>query len=495
MIEPVPDPEPEHEIAEGYLFPLVGFNCLDHYGEGTNCDLYQPDAFDPDNIPTYNIDALPQRTRNDDGRHLPVYHDHSQLYGIGVHDFDEHRRIFVGTDRGDGICCIPAAGARSATKLRYGTVADGVGSTELRSYLTESLGTTAKRYETAPTVRIVGSPSAKEVNWIVAAVELVNAALPSDARMRLGDASYRTITVEFRPYTEFAEDIGATTRNTLNGNEIISSRIHVDEFAFAGLSHRHFVTLIAHELMHALGLGHVSPDFDTLMEATREVYRSWQGYGVRYVADVDGNPVPIAAEGGEAAIPMPMSLLYPVDREALQVLYSKLDAGDSPTAYSYWSDSTLNIAGNGPHANFGVAQRNNISEPWAHGYLPQTELDDNTTLSGDARWQGTLVGLTPLGEAVTGEAALTVSMGTLSGAASFTELERWLPRLRPGAAGTGMTWGDGDLDYTIKVEGNTFRETGGDDGTVTGILTGHQHEGAAGTLERADLTAAFGATR
>ena len=483
-------------VGDSLPFPLAAFNCPDHYGEGTDCDLYAEDAFDPDNIPTYNHDALPNRARDDDGLHMPIYHDHSQLYGIGVHDWgDNQRRIFVGTDRGESIENLPAAGERGATRLRHGTVADGVASTELRAFLTETVGPRVTRYEDAPVVHIAGLTTANQRNWVTAAVELVNAALPPDARMRIGTASGHTITVAFRPYTEFAEGTGATTWNTHEGDEIITSRIHVDRTAFGGLSHRHFTTLIAHELMHALGLGHVSPDFDTLMEATREIYRSWQGLGVRYVPDANGNPVPVAGAGEEAGIPMPMSLLYPVDREALQVLYSKLDAGDSPTSYGYWSSTSLHIAGNGRHANFGVAQRNGIAEPWAHGYLPETDLADSAALSGAVRWQGTLVGFTPLQEAVTGEAVLTVSLGTLNGTASFTELERWLPWQRPGTAGTGTTWGDSDLDYSIKVDGNTFREVSGDDGRLTGIFTGAAHEGAAGTLERADLTAAFGATR
>ena len=54
----------------------------------------------------------------------------------------------------------------------------------------------------------------------------------------------------------------------------------------------------------------------------------------------------------------------------------------------------------------------------------------------------------------------------------------------PGAAGTGTQWLDGDLGYAIAVRGNTFAETGGDDGRLTGIFTGQSHEGAAGTLER-----------
>ncbi len=482
-------------------FPLAGFNCLDHYGEGTDCDAYAKVNFDPDNIPTYNIDALPQRTRDDDGRHMPVYHDHSQLFGIGVHDWgDNPRRIFVGTDRGESVSRIPVAGERGATKLRHGTVVDGVATAELRNYLAESLGTAAHRWSAAPAISIAGQPDAKQRNWITAAVELVNAALPTDAKMTVGGTSNRTITVEFRPYTEFATGTGGTTWNQITDNEIVSSRIHVSEGAFASESHRHFVTLIAHELMHAMGLGHVSPSFDTLMESSAQIYQAWQGFGAGETRQDPAfscgfrfcfSPIHVNL----ADIPMPMSLVYPVDREALQVLYTKLEPGDAPTSYGYWASASLHIAGNGPHANFGVASRNGIAEPWAHGHMPEIDLTDNTELTGAAVWNGALVGFTPQVEAVTGDAAIRVSLGTMQGAASFTELERWRPRQRPGAAGTGTMWGDGDLDYTIAVRGNTFRETGGDDGRLTGIFTGTGHEGAAGTLERSDLTAAFGASR
>ena len=98
------------------------------------------------------------------------------------------------------------------------------------------------------------------------------------------------------------------------------------------------------------------------------------------------------------------------------------------------------------------------------------------------------------------------SIAILRGTASFTALEHWAERQPPGAEGTGTIWGDGDLRYIIAVSSNasalgkagaapTFWETGGDDGRLTGVFTGHQHEGAIGTLERTDLTAAFGASR
>ena len=56
-------------------------------------------------------------------------------------------------------------------------------------------------------------------------------------------------------------------------------------------------------------------------------------------------------------------------------------------------------------------------------------------------------------------------------------------------------WGDGDLGYTIAVNGNTFVQTGGDTGTVTGAFLGRAHEGMGGVLERNDLSAGFGGKR
>ena len=114
---------------------------------------------------------------------------------------------------------------------------------------------------------------------------------------------------------------------------------------------------------------------------------------------------------------------------------------------------------------------------------------------------GALVGLTPSAASVVGDAEISVDLASINaakamtGRASFNNLESWPTGTTPGAAGSGTQWGDGDLAYRIAVVGNTFRQIGGDDGWLTGIFVGPNHEGAAGTLERSDLTAAFGATR
>ena len=120
-------------------------------------------------------------------------------------------------------------------------------------------------------------------------------------------------------------------------------------------------------------------------------------------------------------------------------------------------------------------------------------MAENPNLSGSVIWNGTIVGLTPSAQSVTGDASIGVNLGTLTGLASFTELESWVGS--PGDAGTGEMWLDGDLGYSIAVRGNVFTETGGDDGRLTGVFVGDYHEGATGTLERSDLTAAFGASR
>ena len=139
--------------------------------------------------------------------------------------------------------------------------------------------------------------------------------------------------------------------------------------------------------------------------------------------------------------------------------------------------------------------RNGYAEAWAHGVRPTTTLTQNRGLSGQATWEGALVGITPAAEPVAGDAAIGVNLATMRGTADFTALESWAARAAPGDAGTGMQWLDGDLGYTIAIRGITFRQTGGDAGTLTGVFTGRSHEGAAGTLERSDLTAAFGASR
>lgn len=403
-------------------------------------------------------------------RHLPVYTSGAYLR--------------VGVDQGRAIGSLSSAGEREGLDIRHGRVADGSGYAVVRDYLADAAG---ERYHPSPPlVRLVGTLDARQLNWVKQAVRVVNAALSPDARMRLGPAlpadydglgDDGTIAVKFVPAGSLGRGIAGRTPSRVShdaSGEVTGSAsiILLDRGAnvftpgdFGG--DRRAVILIAHELVHALGVGHVSPAFDTIIANNTDMYRLRQREQ------------------------QPTSLLYPVDREALRVLYS----GQDPTSFGPWAGASIQIHGNGEHVGFGVASRNGYAEPYAYGLTPNGSLSGNRALSGTATWDGTLLGFTPDAEAVAGDAEIGVNLATMRGTAEFTDLESWSPHSAPGEAGSGTEWRDGDLAYQIAVHGNSFRETGGDDGTLTGIFVGRNHEGATGTLERDDLTAAFGATR
>ena len=431
----------------------------------------------------YSTSGIPQRAA--DVHRSPVY-SHGDILQAGV-------------DQGRSVASLPSSVARGNVSTRYGELADGAGSSALSSYLSEGLGTAVRRYNTAPDVRVIGAASAADVEMVAATVRLVNAALPEGAKLRMGaslpgfslrdtvsSAGRRFVSgreidnaihVEFIPAGRFHSDAGATTWNHFGeGVENSYIQFNMASNVYRDATVRRRTILLAHEIIHALGIfrhghGHVSPAFDTIMEGTADIYDVSQG------------------------IQQPRSLLYPVDREALRALYGRLDTGDDPTAFGPWSSTSLHVVGNSPHAHFGVALRNGYAEPWAYGYRPDSALADNEALGGNATWTGALLGFTPQASAVAGDARIGIDLTTMTGRADFTSLESFPAGQPPGSIGTGTQWLDGDLGYTITTSGNTFRQTGGDAGRVTGVFVGRSHEGAAGTLERNDLTAAFGASR
>ena len=103
--------------------------------------------------------------------------------------------------------------------------------------------------------------------------------------------------------------------------------------------------------------------------------------------------------------------------------------------------------------------------------------------------------MTPQAQSVAGAAELSIYLDSLNGDLDFTELEYWCAGQAPGKTGTGTVWSDGDLSYDLEVRGNTFTRTGGDAGIVTGAFLGTRHQAMGGTLQRDDLSAAFGGSR
>lgn len=385
-----------------------------------------------------------------------------------------------------------ATSLEDGARVEYGTDV-GYPSVELvRDYLRQ-IGWISGSEITNAVVSFRHGTTGSQIDLAVRAVQAINSALPLDARMNVvpvrRSADYvilpGEIVVGFAPMQEWPDSIlqsvwvpdsdgnypaiGGVATIGRGGREVWMNTSFMESDHVPVSTDAESLAGMVHELIHALAaFEHV----DT-------------GFGVDHSIGVYGG------EGGSImSVGAPYypngAMLYPIDRAALQAVFS------GPGNLGAWNDTALHYWAKFDGFEAGATYRNGHAHGWAHGDMPRANLADGN-LFGMATWYGRLFGFTPDGAPVSGGAEIGVGLDTLTGEASFTALERWAAE--PGAAGTGTRWLDGDLGYTIAVTGNTFHETGGDAGRLTGIFTGANHEGAAGTLERSDLSAAFGATR
>ena len=437
----------------------------------------------------------------------PIYHDGKHLY-VGI---DQGRDVLQalassGTSSSSasaskctsGGCYRLSTSYRRTTTvdeqddwtLRYGEVQEsrtlnGVRQ-GLRSYfdntaqLARSGAPVVMRFETVPTIRFGGMVSTADIARLGTVVQIINSALPSDWKLEMAtgvpeaepDDLSGTIYVEFLPKSEYRRAVdysslgNATAFYSTVDARISHAHIQINR-SYAKNGEMEAAIVLAHELIHSLGIGHATRGMASMMQATPPT-------------DADDLPLPI---------------LYRDDRRALNALYSDMSPGDLVTSLGPWDDTVSHLAANNDHVAFGVAYADGYGEPWAYGLHPEMALASNPDLLGTARWAGMLLGFTSDDDPLSGKAALAVHLDDLTGAADFTELETWTKGSLPGEAGSGSDWSTGDLSYDILVTGNTFRQTGGDDGTVTGAFFGESHEAMGGVLEREDLTAAFGGER
>lgn len=335
---------------------------------------------------------------------------------------------------------------------------------------------------TPPTVHLRPGTNEELTSVAIRAVQIINAALPSDWQISVSPARISvdgdgvppigTILVEFgarETWTDHApipasSDIGGSSERWISAdNRIDTARVWIDDT-------RNPVDQIlastVHEILHILGREHPQPGLfpNTVMNE----------YGQ-------------GEEGHQ---------LHPLDREALNAIYN------SPvglytvnqfiaTDLGYWLEDTLHVLGRfsvpGGTASFGTANGVAGHRAWAFGPTPATTLANNQAISGTARWGGMMAGISADNEMIGAAADLSVDLADLDGRLDFTQMRR--------LTDTSIIWGDGDLSYVIEVRGNTFVQIGGDAGIVTGAFFGTGHEGMGGSLERSDLTAAFGGTR
>ncbi len=162
--------------------------------------------------------------------------------------------------------------------------------------------------------------------------------------------------------------------------------------------------------------------------------------------------------------------------------------------WGYWSGNIKTVMGTVDGAQFGVHDLNFGATliPWVDaGYMP-LPLED--ALRGKASWTGSLVGKTTvLARNVHGVAELGVNFDgrnfdgrNFDGWARFHTIRHW----------DGTMWNRRGWDYDLYVN-NYYFDSNDRDGIpdVVGAFYGLDAEVAAGTLQRSELTAAFGAEK
>ena len=438
----------------------------------------------------------------------PIYQDSKYLY-VGI---DQGREVLqalartgTSTSSSSSFVCNSSFGCynlstsyertaeideRDDWTIRYGEMTDTRTLNSVDQGLPEYFKNTAQlsrlgtplvmRFETVPTVRFGGTVSSTDIGRLTTVMQIINSSLPDDWKLDLATGIPETkpedlagtIYVEFLPQTEYqtavdSTSLGSATVSYSSLNARVShAHIQINR-TYANNGETEAALVLAHELIHALGIGHAVPGMNSMMTGTPPTS--------------DPN--------------LPLPILYRDDRRALNALYSDLSAGDPVTNLGSWDDTVKHLVANNDQVAFGVAHADGYGEPWAYGNLPETNLARNPDLHGTAEWSGILLGYTSDDEALSGEATLAVQMNDLTGTADFTNLETWADEPMPGEAGQGTDWSVGDLSYDILVTENTFRQIGGDEGRLTGAFFGDSHEAAGGTLYRNDMTGAFGAVR
>ena len=200
----------------------------------------------------------------------------------------------------------------------------------------------------------------------------------------------------------------------------------------------------------------------------------------------------------------PVSIMSREDLAALQALYSPYSGG--------WNSTRQHLLGaiGDSETFFGITRDNGHSYPWASGRTPSGNLPDSVGRSGTATWDGAMLGYSA-NRRVTGDVDLTVDLSRVYSGQhdlSFDDIRYWdgdnpnpnAPLWR--GAGEPVA---GELAYKVRIGGTEFDNadrgfTGRgipntSSGAVTGSFYGRTYQSMGGTVQRTDLTAAFGGSR
>lgn len=418
----------------------------------------------------------------------------------------------VGASGGGAAAGLASVGERNGMRLREGRIRDGSSASDVTDWLTQITGPeipVLNTFAEPPTVHVVEGSGAAFAAAALKAVAIVNSVLPYERQLQFSSVRVPSpriadqvpdgrIYVELSPASSWDPSIppsvGITDRKATTGRVVKPERVMLASYVlidadttFEGRKEfpgdeRKLLIALAHEFLHAVGLwGHVREN----------------QFGGSVLTGPFNHDVP-------------RFILGEIDRDGLHAAFTRFEkkvfredarcGSDFPCGAQVtlenlgaWTTDSFHLQGEadvtGGTLAFGVSTRNGLAQAWAGGPTPSGPLGDGSLDAAAATWEGVILGSTRSERSVTGDASLNVRFDDLAaGRLRFSGL----------AHDDDSPWGDGDLEYTVRVENNAFGNqgvAGADAGNVTGAFFGRSHEGMGGTLRRQDLTAAFGGTR
>ncbi len=359
-------------------------------------------------------------------------------------------------------------------------------------------------FRVRPTWRHYGSLNNRElysdrvIEFAFDAVRLVNEALPANRKMRVVrddampvgegvDSVYNWLLDPAREGTIVAFQLDRATWDSFVGSNTLGLAYQIPS---PSGTHMHAGMILVPEGIDSTAGGSIT--------AVHEIL-----HVLGFRGHVSRISFPTSALKPHAGVTNPVRIMSRDDLAALQALYSPYSG--------IWNTTRQHLIGetNG-ETFFGVTWDNSHYYPWAYGRTPSGNLPDSVGRAGTATWDGAMIGYSA-NRRVIGDVDLTVDLSSVYSGRhdlSFDDIRYWdRTTPNPDAAlwtGTGEPVA-GELAYKVRIDGTEFNnaDTGftgrgipnTSSGAVTGSFYGRTYQSMGGTLQRTDLTAAFGGSR
>ena len=332
---------------------------------------------------------------------------------------------------------------------------------------------TAWTYFRRPTVAIAGDATRAQENTVRRAVAVINRALPADMQMKITKGRSRLPENAYEMSAEdvldsvgrgnilvdFVSDVGGWAGWAWGNGE--KGYVLIDEGELTGEGNwlwklEDTVKTIVHELIHAGGFG----------GHPQGMAHSWMSY-----TDLDAGVMRENLPLIDVAM-----LMFKMDRTPGRGNWDNRDG------WGRWSHRIETVYGAVDGMQFGVHSFNGYDVPWVDaGVMWPVEA---AKLEGRATWDGEFVGVDSSDEKVWGLTEIGINFGTESGTIRFDNLRYW---------GESASWGI-PFEYRLRMREHWFESTDVEP-DVNGAIYGRDGDIAAGTLERVNLTGAFGAEK